>query len=278
MTINWNEVRAKAAAFADRHKHAKYEKGETQTFYNEFFACFGVDRRQVAVYEQRVRNLPGDKRGFIDLFMPGKLIIEQKSAGLDLRKANNQALDYYEWLPEVDRPRYILTCDFQRWQLLDLEGGSEPAHFTLPELKRHVTRFAFIVGEEAREYKNQKPVNPKATKLLSALHNQLEEDGYVGHKLQLLLVRILFMLFADKTNIWERHKLATDIRTHTKADGSDLGAFLTGLFDTLNTSKLDRQAGLAQYFKNYPYINGKLFAEPITTAAFDTRVQTQSAS
>src|SRR5438270_12165522 len=76
--------------------------------YNEFFDCFGVNRRQVATYEQRVRNLPGDKRGFIDLFWPGTLIVEQKSAGLDLKKASNQALDYYDWLLEKDRPRYLL--------------------------------------------------------------------------------------------------------------------------------------------------------------------------
>lgn len=92
MAINWNEVRAKAAAFSERHKLARYEKGETQTFYNEFFQLFGIDRKAVAVYEQRVRNLPGERQGFIDLFMPGTLIVEQKSAGLDLRKANDQAL------------------------------------------------------------------------------------------------------------------------------------------------------------------------------------------
>ena len=93
MRLQWSEIRARAAAFAEAHKNARYEKGETQTFYNEFFDCFGVSRRQVATYEQRVRNLPGDKQGFIDLFWPGTLIVEQKSAGLDLRKATTQALD-----------------------------------------------------------------------------------------------------------------------------------------------------------------------------------------
>lgn len=34
-----------------------YEKGQTQTFYDEFFAVFGVPRKQVAVYEQRVKTL-----------------------------------------------------------------------------------------------------------------------------------------------------------------------------------------------------------------------------
>jgi len=109
MRLQWSEIRARAAAFSETHKHARREHGETQTFYDEFFDCFGVNRRQVATYEQRVRNLPGDKQGFIDLFWPGVLIVEQKSAGLDLRVASNQALDYYDWLPDAQRPRYILT-------------------------------------------------------------------------------------------------------------------------------------------------------------------------
>lgn len=265
-------MRAKAANFVERHKHARYEKGETQTFYNEFFDCFGVDRKQVAVYEQRVKNLPGDKRGFIDLFMPGKLIIEQKSAGLDLRKANNQALDYYEWLPEAERPRYILTCDFQRWHLLDLETGRE-LRFLLPELKRHITQFAFIAGAEVRQFKNQKPVNPKATKLLTAIHSQLEEEGYSGHKLQLLLVRILFMLFADDTHIWPKDQLMTDLQQRTREDGSDLGVFLTQLFEALNTPREERQASLPEHFRRYPYINGRLFEESIGTATFDKKMR-----
>ena len=101
MRLQWSEIRARAATFAEQHKNARRETGETQTFYNEFFDCFGVSRRQVATYEHRVRNLPKDKQGFIDLFWPGTLIVEQKSAGLDLRKASTQALDYYDWLPDA---------------------------------------------------------------------------------------------------------------------------------------------------------------------------------
>ena len=38
MRLSWNEVRA--AAFAEDWKGAAYEKGETQSFYNEFFEVF----------------------------------------------------------------------------------------------------------------------------------------------------------------------------------------------------------------------------------------------
>ena len=86
MRLSWNEVRARAAALAHEWRDAAYEKGETQSFYNEFFEVFGVRRRTVARYEEHVAKLD-NRRGFIDLFWPGVLIVEQKSAGRDLDKA-----------------------------------------------------------------------------------------------------------------------------------------------------------------------------------------------
>ena len=86
MSLSWNEIRIRARAFTEEFADATYEKGETQTFYNEFFEIFGVKRRQVARYEEHVKKL-NDKQGFIDLFWPKVLLVEQKSAGRDLEKA-----------------------------------------------------------------------------------------------------------------------------------------------------------------------------------------------
>ena len=92
MRLSWNEVRARAAAFAEDWKDAAYEKGETQSFYNAFFDVFGVRRRNVARYEAHVAKLD-NRSGFIDLFWPGVLLVEQKSAGRDLKAAYVQAGD-----------------------------------------------------------------------------------------------------------------------------------------------------------------------------------------
>ena len=89
MRLSWNEVRARAAAFVEDWKDAAYEKGETQSFYNAFFDVFGVRRRNVARYEAHVAKLD-NRSGFIDLFWPGVLIVEQKSAGRDLKAATNR--------------------------------------------------------------------------------------------------------------------------------------------------------------------------------------------
>lgn len=273
MRLSWPEIRARAAKFSADHAGDRYEKSQTQTFYNEFFACFGVDRKQVAVYEQRVRNLSGDRQGFIDLFMPGVLIVEQKSAGLDLRAASNQALDYYQALPEVQRPRYVLTCDFQNWRLVDLQENGRQWNFKLADLKKHIEAFAFIVGVPQRQFRNQKPANPAASELLGKLHRQLAADGYAGHQLQLLLVRLLFVLFADDTGIWPKDQFLVLLEQQTQPDGRDLGRWLTDLFGVLDTPEAERQASLDPVLAAFPHINGKLFEEPIRTATFDNALR-----
>ena len=92
MRLSWNEIRPPAAAFARDWADAGYEKGETQSFYNDFFEIFGVKRRSVARYEEHVRRLD-NSQGFIDLFWPGVLLVEQKSAGRDLTAARGQAYE-----------------------------------------------------------------------------------------------------------------------------------------------------------------------------------------
>ena len=90
MRLSWNEVRARAATFAEEWQDAAYEKGETHSFYNAFFRVFGVQRRSVARYEQHVAKLDNSS-GYIDLFWPQVLLVEQKSAGRNLKSAYEQA-------------------------------------------------------------------------------------------------------------------------------------------------------------------------------------------
>jgi hypothetical protein len=271
MRRSWEEVRRQAKAFAEDWKDAHYEKGETQSFYNDFFEIFGVKRRAVAVYEKRVDSIEANRRGFIDLFWPGTLIVEQKSAGRDLFKAGQQALDYFDWLPERDQPHFILTCDFQRWRLDDLETRQHWT-FTLPELPKHVELFAFILGRR-RSFATQAAVNIKAAELLGRLHDALEAGGYKGHDLERLLVRLLFCLFADDTGIFEPKDIFLQLIEDTSEDGGSIGRVLNELFDVLDTPEPDRQAGLSAELKAFPYVNGELFTGHVRTPVFDAAMR-----
>jgi len=124
MSLSWNEVRDRAVRFARDWKGEGSEKSERQTFWNEFFGVFGLSRRAVASFEAPVRNLAGNF-GFIDLFWRGTLLVEHKSKGQDLDRAQAQAFDYMQGLLNEGRadelPRYLILSDFARIALFDLE-------------------------------------------------------------------------------------------------------------------------------------------------------------
>lgn len=265
--LGWDEIKRRAKAFSAEHADDHYEKGETQTFYNDFFEIFGVKRRQVATYEQRVKLL-NNKHGFMDLFWPKTLLIEQKSARLDLTKAGVQAMDYIDGIRAEDQPRYVLTCDFQTWNLLDLET-SRTTNFKLPDLHKHVEAFAFILGRRV-SFGTQAAVNIKAAELMGRLHDALEAANYAGHDLEQLLVRLLFCLFADDTGIFEPKDIFLQlIEADTREDGRDTGSTLIELFDVLDTEEAKRQTTLRAELRQFPYVNGALFAGSIRTPGFD---------
>ena len=268
MRLSWNEIRARAAAFAREWADAAYEKGETQSFYNEFFEIFGVRRRAVARYEEHVTRLD-DSSGFIDLFWPGVLLVEQKSAGRDLEAARVQAGTYFDSLPERDKPRFQLLCDFQTFELLDRDEREE-TKFALADLPQYVEKFGFIIGVQRRTFRDQDPVNIEASELVARLHDALKESGYGGNDLQLFLVRIVFCLFADDTGIFEPRDIFLQfMEERTAPDGSDLGPWLARLFQVLNTPVENRQTALDEDLARFPYINGDLFAEHLRFADFN---------
>lgn len=61
------KIRDKAIAFSREWQDAESERAEAQTFWNEFFAVFGVPRRRLASFEEPVKKL-GAQRGRIDAF------------------------------------------------------------------------------------------------------------------------------------------------------------------------------------------------------------------
>ena len=272
MRLSWNEIRARAAAFSQEWADAGYEKGETQLFYQEFFTIFDLPVRRVAAFEEPVKLL-GDKRGFIDLFWKGVLLVEQKSAGRDLTKAKTQAFSYFPGLKDADLPRYLLLSDFQTFELYDLDEDENVA-FTLPDLPQHVEKFGFILGVQKRSFKDQDPVNIEASERVGQLHDALADAGYTGHDLEQFLVRIVFCFFADDTGIFEPRDIFLDLlENRTQEDGSDLGGWLMQLFQVLNTPVDRRFRNLDEDLSRFPYVNGDLFREQLLIPSFNSEMR-----
>ena len=92
-----SDIRNRAGAFvADWRDAEGYERGEAQEFVRGLLKVFGISGRTAAVYEKRAQRASTGQRGYIDALISGTALIEMKSAGEDLVKAEGQALDYVE--------------------------------------------------------------------------------------------------------------------------------------------------------------------------------------
>jgi hypothetical protein len=273
MPLTWSEIRANAQRFAHDWAGATSERAEAQTFWNEFFAVFGVQRRRVAVYEKTVGRLKHPGLGRIDVFWPGLMLAEHKSAGADLDAAFKQAADYFEGLTDRELPRYVVVSDFQHFVLHDLDEGVE-IRIALKELPRKIHLFGFIAGYRRQQVREEDPINIAAVQKMGDLHDLLKRDGYAGHALEVFLVRMLFCLFADDTGIFQPKDSMQDLlENHTQEDGSDLGDQLGRLFAVLNTPYDRRQKSLPEIFAAFPYVNGRLFEERLDPPVFSKEMR-----
>jgi hypothetical protein len=289
MPLSWNEIKSRALAFSRTWADAAFEDSQAKPFWIDFFEIFGITDKRVASFEHAVKRLPakaqGDKArtdGFVDLFWPGMLLVEQKSRGKNLDAALAQAMAYLPGIAERDLPQLIIVCDFARFRLHRL-GCGESLEFTLAELHQHIKHFGFIAGYKTQHIQPQDPVNIRAAEKMGRLHDALKASGYgqeaapgvaPGHALEVLLVRLLFCLFADDTGIFQpAQALRTFVEERTAVDGSDLGARLAQLFQVLNTPPDKRSPKLDEQLAAFPYVNGRLFAEPLPLADFDAALR-----
>jgi len=278
MVLSWNEIKDRALNFSKEWADTSIEEADSKPFLVEFFNVFGISSKRVGTFEHRVKKLD-DKNGYIDLLWKGTILIEMKSRGKNLDKAYQQSIEYTHGLKEHELPKYILVSDFEHFRLHDLEaspnpsGGGEFIEFKLNDLVNNVQHFGYLLGYQKKVYKEQNPANIKAAELMGKLHDRLKEIGYTGHPLEVYLVRILFLMFAEDTTIFNKQQFQEYIEQRTNEDGSDLASKLQELFQVLNTAKEHRFKNLDEQLADFPYVNGKLFEENLPTASFDTKMR-----
>ncbi len=274
MRLSLSEIRNNAMKFSAEWADAASERGEAQSFWIDLFAIFGLKRRQVASFEEKVKNLKGayDR---IDVFYPGIMIGEHKSKGEDLSKAASQAFDYVASLAREGRgeesPQFIVVSDFQTIVIYDLDSKdpAEPsATFRTAKLHENIKHLGFLSGYTTKPVDPEDPINIKAVEVLGVLHDALEQGGYTGHNLERFLVRVLFCLFADDTGIFPAEEFKA-LAKSSRTDGSDLGSLLARFFKVLDSEKAARPAKMPEELRELPYVNGELFKEDLGFADFD---------
>lgn len=262
-----------ARAFAEKYASAKSEKQLAQSYWRDFFEMVcGIDDLLAAgiEFEHPVKSATTGKTNFVDVFWPGVILVEHKTAGKDLGKAEKQARDYLISLPIAHRPPVIIVSDFTRIRIVEVLAG-ESIEFTLAELPDHLHRIEAIVGNHAKEaVRAEISADIKAVQLMADLFLAFEKAGYSGHEVSVFLVRVLFLLFGDDTRMWKRvgQGLFAEFVADSSADGIGLGGRIQELFQVLDTSPEMRPSSLNPKLTDFPYVNGGLFAEPLKVFSF----------
>ncbi|MEL0537214.1 class I SAM-dependent DNA methyltransferase [Staphylococcus debuckii] len=251
-----SEIINNAFNFIEMHKDDKNERQQAQMWIRDFLEIFNIPIQKINIgFEWRI-NIDGSQK-YADHLLNGLLLIEMKSRGKRLDKAKSQAYKYVMNLEREDIPKYILLCNFENAQLIDLSNMEKVIEFKVTELHKKLGYFNFLLNKIQDTHIPTNPVNAKAAKLMENLHNYVLDINYPKNASDLLMTRIVFCFFAEDSGIFENNQFTNYIKNETKKDGSDLVDRLATLFQTLNTPVKDRfQSGSLNEF---PYINGGLF-------------------
>ena len=270
--LTWTEIETRAIAFQNAWKKTDGdERQDAQTFEKDLMNVFGVDFRDGLHEYQLVLN--DGSLGYIDYFLPKKILIEMKSKGKSLAKAYSQAMDYVHALKPDEKPELVMVSDFDKIQVYNLEKNIPYKPFKVSQLKNHIRIFGVVAGYKDKfEERNEIELNTTASYKMAKLHDLLKEYGYEEHSLEIYLVRLLFCLFADDTGIFEKDSFEDYVKSSNE-DGSDLAMRMMILFNVLDTPLEKRMKNLSPELNRFRYINGNLFTETLPPAIFDGKMR-----
>ena len=267
-----------AKEFAEFWENKGYEKGQSQTFWLQLLRqVYGIEKPEEFIeFEDQVHI---DKNtGFIDGYIPStKVLIEQKSITVNLRKAIRQAdgslltpfqqaKKYIAELPVSQHPRWVITCNFKSFLVYDMDKpNGEPEEILLKDLKKEYYRLQFIVDTENTNLKKEMEISIKAGELVGKIYDEIlplyrdPENKETLKSLNMLCVRLVFCLYAEDAGLFGRHQMFHDYLA--KYDAEDLREALIKLFKVLDTKLEERDPYMKQDLAQFPYVNGGLFAE-----------------
>jgi len=290
------QMAAAAAEFAARWKDKGYERGQSQLFWADLLtSVYGVENLPEFIrYEEQVASLV-DSTNFIDVHIPStKVLIEQKSINVDLRKPVKrgdgyitpflQAKLYIVNMRQSEHPKWVVTCNFKSFLVYDMnQPNREPEEILLKDLGTEYYRLKFLVDEKSEHITKEMEVSMQAGEIVGriydALLKQYDDNSQQALRwLNILCVRIVFCLYAEDAGVFTRDQFHDYL---VRYDAEDLRNALIRLFEVLNTPTEERSKYMKEDLKAFPYTNGGLFAEEIEIPQFTEelkRVLLQNAS
>lgn len=252
------------------------EKQDTQSFWLSLLrTVYGVENpAQFIQFEVPVKL---DHVSYIDGFISEtKVLIEQKSASVDLNRGYKQsdgtflrpyeqARRYAGFLPHDQNPRWIVVCNFQEFQIYDMNRpNDEPETLHLANLEKEYHRLQFLVDTGSTVVKKEMEVSLQAGAIVGTLYDALlkqykdPESPETLKSLNALCVRLVFCLYAEDAGVFGSHGM---FQQYLQNHIHDARRALIDLFRVLDTQPENRDPYIDEDLAAFPYVNGGLFAD-----------------
>lgn len=259
------EIQVALRAFVRRWiEFSGTERSEAQTFLNELFATYGVDRKECAHFEA-----PQGTGGIVDCNYPGVAIIEMKrpSESPRLSEHRSQALEYWRHSddPASGKPasKYVVLCSFQQFEVW--EPGQFPSApldiFSLAELPDRYEALYFIANTEPLFLAHRRSLTTEAASVISSLYEMRCERAAPDEisEIRLFVLQLVWCLFAESMGLLGADPVEHIVQGLISDPNRSSAAELGHLFEVLSRSDQSLRGGL---FLGAPYVNGGLFSSP----------------
>lgn len=253
------------------------EQQDTAKFWQDLLVnVLGVPSNSMATFVDFERKVRGRR---IDVFVSDHhFLCEQKSVGIDLDKPEprnggletpyQQATWYAQHLPYSERPRWLMTCNFETFRLYDLDEERPEdtvQEFTLEELPDHLYLLGFLTSKESSRLHKEQELSVEAGRHVSRLYDaiskqyhHIDTDEEEQRSLNVLITRIIFLLYAEDADLLQSHFAFGDF---CKGDPSKLRRKLVTLFETIDTPYDKRDEYADDDVAAFPYVDGGLFSD-----------------
>ncbi len=262
------------------------EDADRQTFWNDLLQrVYGISNYyDYITYEKQVQVKADNKittrriDGYIPstkvmIEMKGKIIKDlskplQQSGGGELTPYE-QAKRYANFLPQNEQPRWIIVSNFSEIDIHDMNQPlADPTILKIKDLPTKFKLLEFLVDTHQQQIINEKRLSVDAGILVSKIYKELAQayslhadlnDNNIQKSLNMLIVRLVFLLYADDTGILGSEDMF--LKFVERREPQDIRSDLLTLFKVLNETDDKRDPFLDDELAQFRYVNGGMFSD-----------------
>lgn len=234
-------------------------------FIYDFLGVYDIPRATVTKLRKGMNNLAKEAGA---VYLKNKLYFREGTGDLMQDYANLQ-----ERVDELgSKPRYLLVTDYQHLLAKDTKTN-ETLDIEFAKLPQYFDFFLAWNGIEKADFDKENPADVRAAERFAKLYDVVVKDNPDATRkgLNLFLIRILFCLFAEDTNIFEHDLFTNRVKQMTADDGSNFDQFIGSLFGVLDFEKGQRPVDTPSWLNDFPYIDGDLFKDQHESLHFSAK-------